>query len=288
MLRKQCVYPRLFETLIEANEPTPRFLRGLPTAPRPYIFEPLDERRVYKTNEELTFDLILLGQAVELHPFAIFAVSQMAEHGLGARRMPFQLEKVHWFNTDHISGSQGIARKGDANQPEAKWQPLYDGTTKRLLDTPTPQQTHHAVNQPANHLKITFLTPTRLKFMNNLSTDFTFRMLVFKMLRRVLELAHFHVPAAKIDWEFHDLLVAADGVKISSRDLRWIDWERRSNRQKTEMKMGGFVGELDLEENLSPFMDLMRTCEVVHVGKGAVFGNGKILLSSTPQFEVSA
>ena len=108
---------------------------------------------------------------------------------------------------------------------------------------------------------------------------FTFRMLVFKMIRRVLELAHFHVPNAKIDWEFHPLLVAADAVKIVHRDLRWVDWERRSNRQKTEMLMGGFVGEMVLEGDLVPFLDLLRACEVVHVGKGCVFGNGKIVCS---------
>jgi hypothetical protein len=42
------------------------------------------------------------------------------------------------------------------------------------------------------------------------------------------------------------------------------------------MKMGGFVGEMVLEGELAPFEELLRICEVVHVGKGCVFGNGKI------------
>ena len=125
-----------------------------------------------------------------------------------------------------------------------------------------------------------FLTPTRLKFKNDLTIDFTFRMLVFKMLRRVLELAHFHVPDSAVDWEFQPLLVAADSVQTVHRDLRWHDWERRSNRQKTEMKMGGFVGDLVLQGDLTPFADLLHASEVVHVGKGAVFGNGKMMLST--------
>ena len=98
---------------------------------------------------------------------------------------------------------------------------------------------------------INFLTPTRLKFRNKLSTDFTFRMLVFNMLRRILELAHFHVPDAQIDWKFRPLLVAADEVKILKRDLHWQDWQRRSNRQNTTMKMGGFVGKISLELELT-------------------------------------
>lgn len=273
MLRRQCAYPRIFETLIEPEDKVPRFLRGLPTGPQPYVFEPFDERRLYRVGDSLQFDFILLGQAIELHPFAIFAVSQMAEQGLGFKRMPFRLEKVAWQNLN------------DGQKDE--WQLLYDGASKRLIETPTPQLTNRPTGKPANEptdepsnrLTVNFLTSTRLKFNNALVIDFTFRMLVFKMIRRVLELAHFHVLNAKIDWEFHPLLVAADAVKITQRDLRWVDWERRSNRQKTEMTMGGFVGEMVLEGDLAPFAELLRICEVVHVGKGCVFGNGKIFCS---------
>ncbi|MDZ7360756.1 MAG: CRISPR system precrRNA processing endoribonuclease RAMP protein Cas6 [candidate division KSB1 bacterium] len=320
MLRKQCVHPRLFETLIEPDEPVPRFLRGLPTAPRPYIFEPFDEQRLYRPGESLRFDLILIGRATELHPFAIFAVSQMAESGLGFKRIPFQLDKVLWQKAIEkaqvaskkwqvANGKWQVAKSKEqteknkqktANEKlqlaseqeiEDEWRLLYDGATKRLLETPTPQllTTSHITNSALSlatcHLR--FLTPTRLKFNNTLTIDFSFRMLVFKMIRRVLELAHFHVPGVAIDWEFHPLLVAADAVKIVHRDLRWMDWERRSNRQKTEMLMGGFVGEMVLEGDLSPFVDLLRTCEVVHVGKGCVFGNGKIEANFKQQKENS-
>jgi hypothetical protein len=296
MLRKQCAYPRIFETLIEPDEPVPRFLRGLPTGPQPYIFEPFDEQRLYRVGDSLQFDFILLGQAIELHPFAIFAVSQMAEQGLGFKRMPFRLESCKWQVTSErlqvasrklqvTSEEERVAR--EQKEFENEWRLLYDGATKHLLETPTPQLTNRLTGEsangqtdkPSNRLTINFITPTRLKFNNALAIDFTFRMLIFKILRRVLELAHFHVPGASIDWEFHDLLVAADAVKVVHRNLRWVDWERRSNRQKTEMMMGGFVGEMVLEGDLAPFVELLRICEIVHVGKGCVFGNGKIVCS---------
>jgi len=295
MLRRQCAYPRIFETLIEPEDKVPRFLRGLPTGPQPYVFEPFDEQRLYRAGETLQFDFILLGQAIELHPFAIFAVSQMAEQGLGFKRLPFRLENCKWQASEKLQMASGERQEAKGKQQQANeklqaaserethgdWRLLYDGATKRLLETPT---SHLAINNQfsASHLPLAtchlrFLTSTRLKFNNALVIDFTFRMLVFKMVRRVLELTHFHVPGAKIDWEFHPLLVAADAVQIAQRDLRWVDWERRSNRQKTEMMMGGFVGEMVLEGELAPFFDLLRICEVVHVGKGCVFGNGKIL-----------
>jgi hypothetical protein len=284
MLRKQCVYPRLFETLIEPDEDVPRFLRGLPTAPRPYIFEPFDQGASYGADDTLQFDLILLGRVIELFPYAIFAVAQMAENGLSARRYRFRLHDVKW---EEKNKSASVRVRSEELQVaseqliESEWRLLYDGAAKRLLENPTAQlpTMPPAFTSYLPLLTCNFLTPTRLKFKDGLTMEFTFRMLVFKMLRRVLELAHFHVPGATIDWEFHPLLVAADEVKIIRRNLEWVDWERRSNRQKTEMKMGGFVGEMVLEGELAPFLDLLRMCEVVHVGKGCVFGNGKMVCS---------
>lgn len=274
LLRRQCVYPRLFETFIDGDPP--RFLRGLDTAPRPYVFEPFDTSQTCTPGSLLQFDLILLGQAIELHPYAIFAVTQMAEQGLGFRRLPFRLEQVHWQAASPVSAAKAGKEKPEDNPPAPAWRLLYEGASKRLLESPTPRFPGRHAGPMPDRLTLAFVTPTRLKFKNDLTIDFTLRMLVFKMLRRVLELAHFHVPGAQIDWEFHPLLEAAGAVQVVRRDLRWVDWERRSNRQKTEMSMGGFIGELELQGELSPFLDLLRTCAIVHVGKGAVFGNGKM------------
>ncbi|HET9677541.1 MAG TPA: hypothetical protein VFP21_08575, partial [Solirubrobacterales bacterium] len=71
-LRRACVYTRLFETFIE-GEPPP-LMRGLPTSPRPYVFEPAfdpttaasAEPRLFAPGDPLTFDLLLLGQATDL------------------------------------------------------------------------------------------------------------------------------------------------------------------------------------------------------------------------------
>src|SRR3954447_21370243 len=59
-------------------------------------------------------------------------------------------------------------------------------------------------------------------------------------------------------------------------DLRWLDWERWSQRQSAAMKLGGLVGSLTLEGDVSPFAPLLRAAEILHAGKGAVFGLGKV------------
>ncbi len=277
MLRQQCTYARLFETFVQ--EPAPRFLRGVPTAPRPYVFEPFDRNKNYQSGDLLKFDMVLFGQAVELYPYVIYSVECMAKTGLGKNRHRFSLDNVVWQDETAFAhaGGNGVAAKQTTQANSNGWHALYSGKERKLISQAVPQRrAANPIDNSLNAVTLHFLTPTRLKFRDSLSIDFTFRMLVFKMLRRVLELAHFHLPDAEVDWEFHDLLVAADEVQITGRKLKWHDWQRRSNRQDTSMKMGGFVGGLTLQGELAPFQALLQACEVVHVGKGAVFGNGKV------------
>lgn len=69
---------------------------------------------------------------------------------------------------------------------------------------------------------------------------------------------------------------AANAVRLAAVDLCWRDWQRWSNRQERKMTLGGFVGTVDLEGDLRPFVPLLRTAEVLHVGKGATFGLGHL------------
>jgi CRISPR-associated endoribonuclease Cas6 len=42
------------------------------------------------------------------------------------------------------------------------------------------------------------------------------------------------------------------------------------------MTLGGFVGEMEIEGDLEPLAPLLATAEILHVGKGATFGLGRI------------
>ena len=46
------------------------------------------------------------------------------------------------------------------------------------------------------------------------------------------------------------------------------------------MKMGGFVGKVEYKGDLSEFIPLLRLGEVIHVGKGIVFGLGRYEIAS--------
>lgn len=257
-LRATCVYTRLFETYVE-GEPPP-FLEGLHTAPRPYVFEPVGENREqrdFQPGEALSFDLVLFGQAVELQTFALVALERMAPTGLGKGRARYRLQRVAAQRPD------GSWREGYRRGQQA-WQGVP------AVALPDPPSANGA------GLTLRFETPTRFKSRGRLTDSFSFRKLTFRMLRRVLELAHFHVPEAEVDWTFRSFLEQANRVRVIDRDLRWWDWERWSQRQKTSMRLGGFVGEVKVQGDLQPFLPLLAAAQVTHVGKGTTFGLGRV------------
>ena len=65
------------------------------------------------------------------------------------------------------------------------------------------------------------------------------------------------------------------GGRLGS-SLRWHEQVRYSSRQKSRQLLGGLCGTLEVEGGLAPFLPLLRTAEVVHLGKETSFGLGKI------------
>ncbi len=254
-LRQACSYTRLFEPYVE-GEPPP-FLRGIDQAVRPYVFEPLDEGGRLMPGGTLCFDLLLFGQAADLAAYTVLAVERMARVGLGMQRVAFRLQKV-----------EALAPDGSAQEVFRAGAPLSGARISAAVPPAAPL--------PEGEVTLRFETPLRIKVRDHLNDRPRFRDLAFNMLRRILELAHFHVPGAVIDWNFRPLLDQADDVRITAADLAWHDWERFSQRQGTTMKLGGLVGTMKLAGDLAPFTPLLRTAEVVHIGKGATFGLGKV------------
>jgi hypothetical protein len=266
MLNSKCAYTRLFETLV--GDDAPPFLKGLPTSPRPFIFDCRNLHREFKRGEILSFDLLLLGNSGEYYPYIVFALKRMAEQGLSRRHHTFILKQVD------------VQIKIDNFENKTSWQTLYDHKRTTLSENPV------FLTLPQNgnfdsEIVLHFLTPTRIKVRDRLVIEFDFRTLVFKMIRRTLEIAHFYAPGQDIDWEFHPLLQAADKINIVQHRLRWIDWQRHSNRQQQNMKLGGFIGSLRLQGDLAPFTSLLHTSQLLHVGKGATFGLGKMAIEQS-------
>ncbi|MGH9360718.1 MAG: CRISPR system precrRNA processing endoribonuclease RAMP protein Cas6, partial [Thermoanaerobaculia bacterium] len=207
------------------------------------------------------FDLLLFGRAVELQGYALLALERMARRGLGAGRARFALERM-----DAV---------GDAGETR----PLYEDG-RPIPGAAAEPRLPVLDGLPDGPLALRFTTPLRLRARHEFLKSPTFRDLTFAMVRRLLELAHLHLPGALLDWDFRPWLERAAAVRIVGEDLRWHDWERYSHRQRTRMKLGGLLGTLTVAGDLAPFAPLLRTVEVIHVGKSATFGLGKLELAA--------
>ena len=180
-LRRACAYTRIFEPFVE-GEPPP-FLRGIDQAVRPYVFESLGREGLLEPGEPFHFDLLLFGQAVDLQAYAVLSVERMARTGLGARRSRFRLIRV------------------EARDPGGSTRELFvAGAPPAMAPAPpfTPPPPILSPGRVALHL----IPPCGSKMNERLSDHPRFRDLTFNMLRRILELAHFHVPGAALDWSF--------------------------------------------------------------------------------------
>jgi hypothetical protein len=273
-LRRTCAYPWIFETWIEGTPPP--FLRGIPSAPRPYVFEPGSTRETLEAGEELPFDLLLIGKGCA-HPRRVLqAVERMAASGLGAGRAPFTLRSARALGPD--GAFRSLIEEGEAVASP----PLLRPSPPPIFELPGPPSR-------SARLALTFATPFRILSQGRIAPPDRFRTLAFHLLRRHLELAAFHSPlaagaaaneAVAIDWEFRPFLDLADGVAFDASDLVFHDWKRYSQRQDQAVKLGGFLGRIVIEGDLSPFAPLLRAGELFHAGKGTTFGLGRFTLEA--------
>jgi len=261
-LNRMCPYTRIFHTLM--FEPAPRFMRGINTTPRPYTIYCKNEQTHFKKGEPLSLVCTLIGNdAVDLLEFIVAAAELMGRTGFGKRRTPFELLAIHQ-----------IAQGG-------KQHLIYRPPAKALHARPEPESLHVFSNEVVSDFSIStlaFQSPLRLKTGKKLVREFNFRALIFRMIRRINELSWFHGAEKEVQDEFYDLLCYADKIQVSDIQLKWEGRRRYSGRQKQNYETSGFIGSVRLAGDLRPFWPIMKCCEILHLGKGAVLGNGKITL----------
>jgi CRISPR-associated endoribonuclease Cas6 len=240
-------------------------MRKYTVAPHPFILEPaLDNQRTCEEGEEISFGLTLIGRAIDYLPYFIYALDELGRIGIGKGRGKYELRHVLEENSlKHANTSKTL---------------IYNGDDKILRQPGSPIRwsdivTEHPIPPPV--MRISFITPARIKYKNSLTKDLEFHVLFRNLLRRTSLLSYFHCGHRLDDQGFKDLIEQARHIKIVKRALYWHDWERWSNRQETRMKLGGFMGEITYEGDFEPFWPYIRLGEYIHVGKGSSFGLGR-------------
>jgi hypothetical protein len=261
----RCLYPYLFETPSPENAPQ---LRSQQQMPRPFIFEPPGAsperpRRSVRRGDRMDFGFTLLGRAIDALPYVIYAIETMAHGGLGVERARFTLTEVNW------------------RSPQGESQPIYSPSQRRIASMPEAAisldeylRLRLADRQAEARLRLRFLTPARIRIQGDAQASMSFDLLAGNLWRRVSLLLALHgskpFDLDKLWWQH------STGVKCVANDLQWWDLERRSNRQKQNVKLGGFIGEIEYEgDELVEYLPLVLAGEMLHVGGGASFGLGQ-------------
>jgi CRISPR-associated endoribonuclease Cas6 len=269
LLKEKCVYSYVFETPPPSETSK---MRKYPFAPHPFVITPpLEEKRTYRENDTLCFQLTLIGKAIDFLPYFIYTFDELGKMGIGKGKGRYQLEEVeaiHVIERTKVTDEEGML--------------IYSGKDKTLknnfkvLGVDDLKSFH---SSPFT-LHLRFLTATRLKFDGKLSPTLQFHILFRNLLRRISLLSYFHC-GEELDLDFKGLIEGSREVKVQQENLSWFDWERYSNRQETKMKMGGFIGSITFEGDLEKFMSFLLLGEYIHVGKGTSFGLGKYEIRRT-------
>lgn len=233
-----CAYGYIFETTPPENT---QVLRNLENIPRPFIIEPpKDTRTTVAAGETLTFGLTLIGRSMAYHRSFEAVFRELGRVGLG--KPPGRYELVSMALTAEVDSAQ-------------------------LLTL--------AASLPTERLTLDFLTHTPIKFRGNwLRQGPPFQALIQNLLGRLSSLSYFHC-GQPFETDFRGLIDRAAEVRIVQSDSRWEDWSRYSGRQQQRIEMGGLVGPVTYEGDLSHYLPLLVLGELIHVGKGTVFGNGQ-------------
>lgn len=258
LLRRSCVYSYIFETAPPENAKVLRLYKAIP---HPFVIEPpLDDARVIKENGRLTFNLILIGKAVDYLPYFILTFAELGKQGMGRNRSKFLLEKV-----ENV-GLNGTGKTVFTSEEEILQNdfPLLNAA----------QLNHAEKSNGKSRIEIEFLTPFRVRFDGKITDDIKFHIIFRNLMRRVSSLLYFHC-GREMDCDYKAYIEYAEKVETASNNLQWFDWERYSTRQKQKMTLGGVLGQVKYEGNLEPFLPFLKLGEYVHVGKGTSFGLGK-------------
>jgi hypothetical protein len=151
------------------------------------------------------------------------------------------------------------------------------GTTEAAagrLHSVEPIDLHPPPVPPAVRLRIT--TPLRLRLSGDLVTgrSLTVEKLIGATLRRA-RLLGLEVPAPTLP------SVRELARRQTWHDPRfgWLETTRFSSRQQVRMQLGGIVGEARLDLRATPDLwPLLWLASILHVGKGASMGFGRIEL----------
>lgn len=260
-LKDNCSYFNIFET--EIKEHSLDFLQGVQKSPHPFVLEPPGiEKSYYKKGETFTAGLIVFGDIIKMFPFFLYTIQKMGERGLGRNRIHFLLSSASSLD---VNNYETVIFRGETNILKTEYSPI---TEKEIISK----------IKKSDKITLEFITPLRVQKAGIIIKDkgeITPELLYFTFFRRIISVSHLFCggEATKLEKGF------APSFSITENNLRYKVLTRYSARQKQKMELGGLVGSITLEGDLTNFLPLVYIGREVHVGKNTAFGHGKFIIT---------
>ena len=269
---RHCWYGWLFETVMPSRSGG---MNGVQDAPRPFVLTPpLSEsentgiKRRLRCGDQVTFSLSLFGNAVNALPYVVYAIDEMARHGLGVDRGAFSLRELYFIDR------AGERLSLDYNWVTRQYNPLKteifyvgDLVRDRLLRMPD-----------SGNLKLRFQTRARIRVEDQLQRQLNFTTLIRFLWNRITLMLDVH-GAGITGVDRHSILKWADNVKTVAASTFQHRVSRISNRQMKSIPSDGVLGEFLFEgAEVRDFRAMLAAGELLHIGSGASFGLGKYVI----------
>lgn len=261
-LRAQCPYPDTFEPAPPEGGDR---LSNFSDIPRPFVFDlPTGERAEFRPGETVEFGLTAVGRASRLAPYFVTTFRKLADDGLGPRRARFDLVELMALGC------------GGGDTVEI---PIYKNT-EPLVRIAAPALCAGDLVRPDDasrtRLTLRFSTPVDLRDRGSPVEIPEFGPLIRRLRDRASSLAVFFGDGP-LELDFKGVSALADTVRLVENRMRVVTLNRRSSKTGQRHDVGGFVGEATYDgEAIGRLMPLVRVGEVMHVGKHAAFGNGRM------------
>jgi len=249
-LKFQCIYSKIFETPIKKNN---EILQNRNFAAHPFLFS--TNKNIYDKTRNVKLNLVLIGYTLDYLPYIYYALKRAGEIGIFKSRLKYKIVSI-------LAGDQELLQSEDSidnDYKRDKW--VLNNDSKIVYD----------------NIKIEMVSPLRLKIGGKYQSKFGYSDFMKAGLRRLDILSKLY---GKFDnkndniLDINDLIIAN---KKENKHFTWQELERYSARQKTEMKLGGVVGIMDVEGEFSETeLSIIDGIEKFHIGKNTSFGLGQI------------
>ncbi|OQX86069.1 MAG: hypothetical protein B6D55_06585 [Candidatus Omnitrophica bacterium 4484_70.2] len=253
-VNKICVYRKIFEPCIRIGN------RKI-DIPQPFILEPPYEyKKEYVSNDYFNFSCVIIGNMIDYFPYFVLVFKNMEAKGIRFKcwKAKFRIERIISSATNEV---------------------VYDGKSDTLRDYKIPFTFRRGDVLKGDLLTLNFISPTRIKVGGKLINNLPFTLFMKSLMKRIITLRKFYDKDNEGFYiDYNKIINDTQTVKVVESSLEWHDWQRYSLRQKTLMKLGGFIGRITYKGNFENFLPFIKLGEMIHIGKNTSFGLGKYVV----------